>query len=35
MKYYCWFQCINPDCRETYSIFETVYRAAPATASWM
>ena len=26
MKYYCWFQCINPDCRETYSIFETVYR---------
>jgi threonine synthase len=26
MKYYCWFQCINPDCRETYSIFEAVYR---------
>ncbi len=26
MKYYCWFQCINPDCRETYSVFEAVYR---------
>jgi threonine synthase len=26
MKYRCWFQCINPDCGETYDIFEVVYR---------
>lgn len=26
MKYRCWFQCINPECGETYDIFEIVYR---------
>ena len=26
MKHRCWFQCINPECGETYDIFEVVYR---------
>ncbi len=26
MKYRCWFQCIDPECGETYDIFEIVYR---------
>jgi threonine synthase len=26
MKHSCWFQCINPECTETYNIFEVIYR---------
>lgn len=26
MKHRCWFQCINPECSETYDIFEVIYR---------
>lgn len=26
MKHRCWFQCIDPECGETYEIFEVVYR---------
>jgi threonine synthase len=26
MKHRCWFQCINPECGETYEIFEVIYR---------
>ena len=26
MKHRCWFQCINPECGETYDIFEVIYR---------
>lgn len=26
MKHRCWFQCIDPECGETYDIFEVIYR---------
>jgi threonine synthase len=26
MKHRCWFQCIDPECGETYEIFEVIYR---------
>jgi len=28
MKYACWFQCINPECAKTYSVFEIIYRCS-------
>ncbi len=26
MKHRCWFQCIDPECGETYDVFEVIYR---------